>query len=154
MQSDYQRRPLEPQEPKISSQVREPQTYIRPKKPRISISNYPGLSKRDMRTAQNFYLDRQKWDQNLERRQAFNTSQVRVRDQSLQKMKDIINKRYSAMGSKWDLNRRKQQVRKRAIIKPTVEGLPNQLEPISESFSEDESEESDAKDYDLFHEYE
>jgi hypothetical protein len=107
-----------------------------------------------MRTAQSFYLDRQKWDQNLERRQAFNTSQVRVRDQSLQKMKDIINKRYSAMGSKWDLNRRKQQVRKRAIIKPTVEGLPNQLEPISESFSEDESEESDAKDYDLFHEYE
>jgi hypothetical protein len=33
-----------------------------------------------------------------------------------------------------------KEVRLNAVIEPTVEGLPNQLQPISESSSEDESD--------------
>jgi hypothetical protein len=43
------------------------------------------------------YLDPQKWHRKLRRRQVFNTSQIRIGEQDLQTMKDIMNKRYSAI---------------------------------------------------------
>jgi hypothetical protein len=152
--SDYQRRQLEPQEPRIPSQVSEPQTYIRPIRPRIKMRTYPGMPSRDVRTVQDIYLNRQKWDKNLKKRQIFNTSQMRVGDHSIDKMRNLSFSRRSAMELEWDRYRRQQQVRQNAIIKPTVKGLPNQLEPIFES-SEDESDNqtdpSDEEDDDFFY---
>jgi hypothetical protein len=134
---DYQRRPLEPQETRIPSQVSEPHAFSRREKQQ-TLSTYPGLTQYRLIYFQNVYLDPQKWDNNLRRRQVFNTSQVRIGEQDLQRMKHIMNKRYSAMESEWARDERMQQVRQNAIIRPTVEGLPNQLEPILESPSEDE----------------
>ncbi len=96
MPSDYQRRPLEPQEPRIPSQFSEPHAFSLRKKQQ-TLSTYPGLTQHKLRYYKKVYLDPQKWDTKLRKRQVFNTSQMRIAEKDLQRMKDIMNKRYSAI---------------------------------------------------------
>jgi hypothetical protein len=71
---------------------------------------------------------------------------MRVGDHSIDKMRNLSSSRRSAMELAWDRYRRQQQVRQNAIIKPTVEGLPNQLQPISESSEDQFHNETDSSD--------
>jgi hypothetical protein len=110
------------------------------------------MTSRDVRAVQDIYLNRQKWDKKLIQRQVFNTSQMRIGDHSIDKVRSLNASRRTAMKLKWGPYRRQQQVRQNAIIKPTVEGLPNQLEPILESWedeSHNETDETDEEDSDF-----